>query len=168
MRLHDTRLRRASANDLTEMVGVQRRSVAAGYPDSVRSLLIANPEIVSDELKKRWIEGAVFVVAEFEQQLIGFAAARVGSNVAQAELVALFVEPSRWRSGVGTVLTECITQILSGLGVDRLSVLANPLVEGFYRKTGLVPDGLVQMANYSEVPRFVMAIDSKRTNSSSE
>jgi GNAT superfamily N-acetyltransferase len=159
MRARDIDIRMATSDDLPAMIRVQLHSVTAAYPDPIRALLVANPQIVVEEVSRRWSEGDVFVVARRGERLVGFAAASV--NVSRAELVALFVEPELWRGGIGTALTDFIARRMSAIGVDRLSVLANPLVEGFYTAAGFVPDELVQIPNFGLVPRFLRALDRK-------
>src|SRR5262245_16336817 len=56
---------------------------------------------------------------------------------------ALFVEPHRWKSGIGRALIEHCSEMGRVRGAAVLHVIGNPHAEGFYRSCGFVQTGTV-------------------------
>jgi ribosomal protein S18 acetylase RimI-like enzyme len=90
------------------------------------------------------------LVAEHEGEVAGFVSFgpyRIGQDVSNldpefGEILAIYVDPDRWRAGVGGVLMRAAFEALKQPEV-RLWVLAeNKQAQGFYRKHGLRPDGV--------------------------
>ena len=87
-------------------------------------------------------DGHVFV-AERDGVIVGFAAvlARPDGN---AELDALFVEPSLWKRGVGRLLVEHCADVARGRASRILHVVGNAHAEGFYAACGFRTTGAVE------------------------
>jgi GNAT superfamily N-acetyltransferase len=86
-------------------------------------------------------DGHVFV-AERDGAIVGFAAVLPRPD-GDAELDALFVEPSLWKAGVGRLLVDHCADVARGRSSRILHVVGNPHAEGFYaacrfRATGAV------------------------------
>ena len=115
--------------------------LAALDPDVMaqrRREVLANPE-------RRFTS----MVAEHEGSIAGFVTFgpyRVAQDMTNlqpefGEILAIYVDPDRWRGGVGGALMRTALQRLEQPEV-RLWVLAeNKQAQGFYRKHGLSPDG---------------------------
>jgi GNAT superfamily N-acetyltransferase len=84
------------------------------------------------------------LVAEDEAGVAGFAVWIDGEGADEAELDGLFVEPARWRGGVGRALVAAIGAAAAEAGKTRLHVVANPTALAFYRSCGFVPSGETQ------------------------
>jgi GNAT superfamily N-acetyltransferase len=66
------------------------------------------------------------------------------SPAGEGELRALYVEPSQWRSGVGSVLHAACLAALRRQGCDSAALwvlAANDRARGFYQALGWVADG---------------------------
>ena len=75
--------------------------------------------------------------------MLGFTA--VLPRDAQAcDLDGLFVEPDRWKQGIGRALVQDAFALALGSGARTMHVMANPYAEGFYAKLGFVRTGTVQ------------------------
>jgi GNAT superfamily N-acetyltransferase len=76
-------------------------------------------------------------VAEMNDTIVGFSVL-IAPFADAAELDGLFVDPARWRRGIGTaLLTDAATQARAE-NARTIEVTANPLAVGFYRKFGFV------------------------------
>jgi GNAT superfamily N-acetyltransferase len=98
-----------------------------------REALLANPDAI-DLPGAQIADGHVFV-AEVGGWIRGFAAI-VPREDGDAELDALFVEPSLWRSGVGRALIDHCGATARARGSSALHVIGNPHAEGFYTACG--------------------------------
>jgi ribosomal protein S18 acetylase RimI-like enzyme len=93
------------------------------------------------------------LVAEHEGAIAGFVSFgpyRVRQDMtnldpAYGEILAIYVDPDRWRGGVGGALMRAALEKLEQAEV-RLWVLAeNKQAQGFYRRQGLSPDGVTAL-----------------------
>lgn len=93
------------------------------------------------------------LVAEHERGIAGFVTFgpyRVRQDAADldpafGEILAIYVDPDRWRAGIGGALMRAALRELKQPEV-RLWVLAeNTQAQGFYRKHGLGPDGVTAL-----------------------
>ncbi|HEX3704465.1 MAG TPA: GNAT family N-acetyltransferase [Vicinamibacterales bacterium] len=98
-----------------------------------REALLANPDAI--DLPAEQIAGGHVFVAEVGSWIRGFAAI-VPREDGDADLDALFVEPSLWRSGVGRALIDHCGATARARGSIALHVVGNPHAEGFYAACG--------------------------------
>jgi GNAT superfamily N-acetyltransferase len=103
-----------------------------------RDALLANPDAIVVPAEQI-AAGHVFV-AESDDVIVGFAAVlpRPDGN---AELDALFVEPTLWRGGVGRLLVDRCADVARGRGSRVLHVVGNPHAAGFYVACGFQTTG---------------------------
>ena len=87
-------------------------------------------------------DGHVFV-AHRDAVTIGFAAVLPRAD-RDAELDALFVEPSLWKRGVGRLLVEHCADVARRRGARILHVVGNPHAERFYVACGFNATGAVE------------------------
>jgi len=87
-------------------------------------------------------EGHVFV-AEQDGMIVGFAAV-VPRQDGQAELDALFVDPTLWKRGVGRLLVDHCARVAHERSARLLNVVGNPHAEGFYLACGFRTVGIVE------------------------
>ena len=94
--------------------------------EEYREALLAHPDAIA--LPDAQIADGRVLVAEFEGRIAGFAVVLRRAD-GDAELDGLFVEPGRWRKGVGTRLVRAAEKLAPG--ARHLHVIANPRAEGF-------------------------------------
>jgi GNAT superfamily N-acetyltransferase len=101
--------------------------------ESDRDAVLAHPEVVA--LPPGALEAARVRVAEEPGGVVGFSVVLEGTEGAW-ELDGLFVEPGRWRQGIGAALVTDVAGRAVGADRRRLDVVANPNALGFYLAAG--------------------------------
>jgi len=137
--MSDLVIRLALQAERSSLEALQWRASLANEGD--RDSLLANPDAIV--LPAEHIaEGHVFV-AHGDGVIIGFAAVltRLDGN---AELDALFVEPTLWKRGVGRLLVDYCADVARARGSRLLHVVGNPHAEGFYIACGFRTTGVVE------------------------
>ena len=124
------RIRAARLDERTELEALMRRSSLA--LDEYRADLEAHPGAV--HLPSQQIADGDVIVAEAGGRVAGFAA------VVGGELDGLFVEPNRWRRGIGHALVEEAAHIARRRGLT-LTVISGPNARLFYEKCGFSVEG---------------------------
>lgn len=153
----ETLIRSGAIEDLPLLVDIQRRASLKGYPEPMRTLLESRPELISESFQRQWFADDQVRVASREQRIVGFAVLeRSGSD--EGEMIALFVEPDCWRTGVGKALVDTLVALASRRGERRIVVTANPLALDFYAAAGFILERYVDMANAAAVPRLVLQV----------
>jgi N-acetylglutamate synthase-like GNAT family acetyltransferase len=137
--IKDVVLRSARASEQKDLEALQWRASLNNPGD--REALLAHPDAIELPLEQI-AEGRVFV-AETANTVVGFAAV-LPRDDGDAELDALFVEPDRWRQGLGKALVEHCALAARALGSEALHVIGNPHAEGFYRACGFETLGTEQ------------------------
>ena len=106
-----------------------------------RDALLANPDAIA--LPVEHIANGHVVVAERDAVIVGFASVLPRPD-GDAELDALFVEPSLWKRGVGRLLVEQCAEVARARASRILHVVGNPHAEGFYAACGFRTTGAVE------------------------
>jgi N-acetylglutamate synthase-like GNAT family acetyltransferase len=132
-------IRPARTAERAALEELQRRASLA-LPD-YRAQLEAHPDAI--DLPAVQIAQGRVLVAEDEADVAGFAA-WVDGEADEAELDGLFVEPARWRGGIGRALVAAIAAAAAGAGKRRLIVVANPNAVAFYASCGFADAGETQ------------------------
>ena len=129
-------IRLALHAERSSLEALQWRASLANAGD--RDALLANPDAIVLPVE-HIADGHVFV-AERDDAIVGFAAVlpRLDGN---AELDALFVDPSLWKRGVGRLLVEHCAGVARGRASRVLHVVGNPHAEGFYVACGFRTTG---------------------------
>jgi GNAT superfamily N-acetyltransferase len=146
-------LRRATAADAEAIAGVHVRAWQEAYRAflpadvlaalSVEERLVAWDQTISDA-------AALIVVAENnEHGISGFSATFLPSRDDDAtdtvcEVAALYVEPDRWRRGIGRALLRAALDKATGDGYESATVWLfeeNAAGRSFYETFGFKPDG---------------------------
>jgi GNAT superfamily N-acetyltransferase len=124
-------IRPALQSERSRLEDLQWRASLSNPGD--RDALLANPDAIALPLEQI-AEGHVFV-AERDGVLVGFAAVlpRPDGN---ADLDALFVDPTLWKRGVGRLLVDHCAHVARGRSARILHVVGNPHAEGFYLACG--------------------------------
>ena len=132
-------IRSAVHAERSSLEALQWRASLANPGD--RDSLLANPDALALP-GEQIVDGHVFV-AERDGVIAGFAAVlpRPDGN---AELDALFVDPSRWKRGVGRLLVEHCAGVARGRASRILHVVGNSHAEGFYAACGFRITGAVE------------------------
>jgi len=132
-------IRRAFQTERLSLEALQWRASLANPGD--RASLLANPDAIA--LPGEYIDDGHVFVAERDGVIVGFAAvlARPDGN---AELDALFVEPTLWKQGVGRLLVDHCAEVARGRAARVLHVVGNPHAEGFYDLCGFRTTGAVE------------------------
>jgi GNAT superfamily N-acetyltransferase len=151
-------IRREHPDDAEAVAALHVRAWQAGYagimPDEVLARL--NPAAWAQR-RRQWRtadDDSVFTtyVAEDDDRIVGFATVgpyRQGQDhedldPTYGEILAMYVEPVRWRGGVGTALMATARATLAAAEHDvaRLWVLEqNARARRFYEREGFAPDG---------------------------
>ena len=98
-----------------------------------REALLANSDAIEIPIEQI-ARGQVFV-ADAAGLIVGFAAI-LSRQDGDSELDALFVEPDKWRHGVGQTLIDHCTGAALKNGSAALHVTGNPHAAGFYLACG--------------------------------
>jgi len=135
----DIVIRPARQAERSRLEALQWRASLANAGD--RDALLANPDAIA--LPVEQIADGHVLVAQRAGVIVGFAAVlpRADGN---AELDALFVEPSLWKRGVGRLLVEHCADLARGRASRILHVVGNPHAEGFYVACGFRTTGAVE------------------------
>ena len=137
--MSDIVIRPALPTERSSLEALQWRASLANSGD--RDALLANPDAIA--LPPGQIADGHVLVAERDGAIVGFAAVlpRPDGN---AELDALFVEPSLWKRGVGRLLVEQCADLARGRASRILHVVGNPHAEAFYVACGFRTTGAVE------------------------
>jgi GNAT superfamily N-acetyltransferase len=132
------RIRLARIEERGALEDLQRRSsLALG---EYRAQLEAHPDAI--ELPAKQIALGEVLVAEVDGELAGFAV--ILDQDDRAELDGLFVEPARWRQGIGSALVDAAVHLARDRGLSLITVIANPTAREFYEKCGFAVEGEAQ------------------------
>jgi N-acetylglutamate synthase-like GNAT family acetyltransferase len=128
------------AEERLKLEELQRR--ASLVYDAYRDALLTNPDAIHLPLSQ--LEEKQVRVAEEDGLVLGFTAV-LPRKGGVCDLDGLFVEPDRWRRGIGRALMQdAFVQARNG-GMAVMEVLGNPYAEGFYVKLGFVRTGTVML-----------------------
>ena len=131
------RIRLAKASEREALEALQWRASLALNEHNAQ--LLANPDAI--ELPAEQIDAGAVMVAQQDAAIIGFAVLLIDDN--GAELDGLFVEPERWRQGIGSALVEAAAHRARVAG-RTLMVVAGLTARGFYESCGFTTEGGVQ------------------------
>jgi len=132
-------IRPALASERSSLEALQWRASLANPGD--RDNLLANPDAIAIPVEQI-AAGDVFVAAE-DGVIVGFAAVLTRPD-GNAELDALFVEPTLWKRGVGRLLVEHCAEVARQRASRILHVVGNPHAKGFYAACGFLTTGAVE------------------------
>ncbi len=135
-----TLVRRAEPADHGAVEALQRRASLANA--DYRAQLLAHPDALG--LDPAEIDAGRVLVAAEPDGLTGYANWILGGAEGEAELDGLFVDPDRWRSGIGRALVEAVAEAVREHGCARMTVAVNPAAIDFYRRCGFVQTGETQ------------------------
>jgi GNAT superfamily N-acetyltransferase len=124
------RMRKAQPHERAALEDLQRRASLA-LPQ-YRDKLLANPEAI--HLPQEQLNRGDAWVAEVSGEIAGFAVLEGG------EIDGLFVDPARWRMGIGAALVEAVAHEARRRGVS-LTVTAAPEAREFYGRCGFTVEG---------------------------
>jgi N-acetylglutamate synthase-like GNAT family acetyltransferase len=124
-------VRPAVAAEHQTLEALQRRASLENEGD--RDALLANPSTNKFPIRQI-VEGRVFV-AERNGEILGFYAVLPREDGSR-ELDALFVNPGRWRQGVGRALVAHCSTSAQRAGARYLYVVGNPHAMSFYSACG--------------------------------
>jgi GNAT superfamily N-acetyltransferase len=132
-------IRSALLSERASLEALQWRASLANPGD--RDNLLANPDAIAIPVEQI-ADGHVFV-AEDAGVIVGFATV-VPRPDGNAELDALFVEPSAWKQGVGRALVDQCADVARRRDARVLHVVGNPHAKGFYGTCGFRTTGTVE------------------------
>lgn len=141
-------VRQAVPGDAMAVAVVHVRSWQVGYrglvPDQVLDRMAPEDRVARYDFGPERSGGPLTLVAVDGEALCGFATIGPARSGTPGELWALYVDPDRWRLGVGRLLIEQARTRLVQRGFKEaiLWVMAgNERAERFYRSDGWTPDG---------------------------
>jgi len=129
-------IRPAVAAEQALLESLQTRA-SLGNPGD-HAALLRHPDAIDVPIEQ--IEAGQVFVAENDGVIVGFASV-VPRPDGIAELDALFVEPDRWRRGIGRQLIEHALERARASAAEALHVIGNPHAESFYRASGFETTG---------------------------
>jgi len=132
-------IRVARLVDKAALEELQRRASLANPGD--REAVLSHPDAI--DLPEGQIEAGWAWVAEQDGEVLGFAVAIPRSD-GDFELDGLFVEPARWRQGIGKMLVEHCLSISRSAGAGALHVVGNPHASDFYAGCGFTVAEVVE------------------------
>jgi N-acetylglutamate synthase-like GNAT family acetyltransferase len=133
-------IRPAVVSERSALEALQSRASLNNLGD--RPALLANPEV--NQIPKEQLEAGQVFVAEQSGSVVGFAVI-VPRSDGNVELDGLFVEPDKWRRGIGRQLVDHCAQLARLGGSTALHVVGNPHAEGFYSRCGFTRIGTVDL-----------------------
>jgi GNAT superfamily N-acetyltransferase len=97
-------------------------------------------------------------VADTEKGVAGVVQVRIAGT--EADLLKLFIEPRRIRSGIGTILFRWGAGQARSMGANRMFIEADPDAAPFYRRVGAYDVGLAPSYSIPGrlLPRLVFAL----------
>jgi putative acetyltransferase len=100
------------------------------------------------------IEENVFLVAEVDGQVVGFAE----FAPMRSEIVAMYLHPRHARRGIGTQLFREIEKLASARGISSLYLSSSLSAVSFYEQFGFVAGapGVHRLGNGTEIPCIPM------------
>lgn len=107
--------------------------------DGDREALLAHPDAI--EVPGEQIAAGSVFVAESDGSIAGFATVLPRSD-GDAELDALFVEPTMRRRGIARSLVNHCCEVARSEGAAFLHVVGNPHAQDFYLACGFHPTGM--------------------------
>jgi GNAT superfamily N-acetyltransferase len=146
----DIAIRVARPDERPGLEALQWRASLANAGD--REAQLAHPDAIV--LPMEQIAAGGVYVAECDNVVGGFAAI-VPRQDGDAELDALFVEPSLWQRGIGRRLVDHVAGVARAAGASVLHVVGNPHAKGFYSACGFQEMGRV-------ATRFGVGLDMRR------
>lgn len=153
-----TKVRPETPEDAEELAALHVRAWQQGYAGILPDELLAGLDAQTWAQRRREALARnetpyTSLVAEQDGAVAGFVTFgpyRVGQDMTNldpefGEILAIYVDPGRWRGGVGGALMRAALGELLQPEV-RLWVLAeNKQAQGFYRRHGLSPDGVTAL-----------------------
>ena len=124
-------LRKAALADHEVLNEIKR--AASLVSDEYRKSLLANPNLLM--VSEDRIRSGQVIVAEENGQVVGLA--DISIREVGLELQGLFVEPSKWKRGVGRLLVEgAVEHFGKEAATKSLHVVASPDARDFYLACG--------------------------------
>jgi len=139
----DVTIRSANTDEADTLTSIALASKAIwGYDDNFMSQC-------RDELTitKEYIQLSEVYIAEFAEQVVGFYGLTV--NKPHGVLDFLYVSPDLLKQGIGRKLWDHLLKMAKSLGIQSISIDAEPNAENFYRsmgakRIGTTPSGSIQ------------------------
>lgn len=124
-------IRNACAEEAQLLTDLAVRSKRAwGYSDAFMAAVM--PDMIVHE---RYLTEEHGFVAEEDGVPLGYAIVRIDRDAAY--LRDLFIEPSRFRSGIGSALFRFAAQFAQAHGARKITLYGDPNAIGFYERLGM-------------------------------
>ena len=151
-------VRRATPDDAAGIARVHVRGWQVGYRGLLADEVLDGLRV--DERTSSWRErlthpdptGATTSVAVAGDRVLGFTSAGTSRDddapAGTHEVWALYVDPDRWRAGVGRLLADALVEDLAGAGALRVTLWvlsANARARAFYESQGWVVEGATRV-----------------------
>jgi len=104
--------------------------------------------------------GCVQVAQDSSEEVVGVVAVTTTTLQGIALLYGIYVEPERWKRGIGRRLFEAAVARTKELKAGALMIYAEPLAEGFYRRMGAIRigEGPFFYSPETILPRFLYLV----------
>jgi len=132
-------IRKMRKEDTVNVQDVAKKSWNATYEGIIPSAIQENflKSAYSDEMMKKRLNGSLFLVAEIENIIVGFANYSPVNNKGEAELGAIYIYPEHQGEGIGTALLQEGIRNLEGVKEIFINVeKENKTGKTFYEAKG--------------------------------
>lgn len=148
-------VRQAATTDNVDVVAVKRDAIRDGAGDAYSAAQVAawtpGEAELADYETALDDDRYLVLVAEVDERVVGFGVL----NVENGSLLALYIEPERRGTGIGSTLLGHIESSARMNGADALDLLASRNAVGFYEDSGYERDGTVRREIDGETLEFV-------------
>jgi GNAT superfamily N-acetyltransferase len=157
--MESAQIRHATADDADKIAAVHVRSWQIAYRGYMPENFLDNIDV--EKRAKLWREvtqnpDKITLVAQESGTIVGFAALGPSrdsdATLNMAEVSAIYVDPERWREGIGRSLLAASLDQLRTRGFDQLTLWvleANSRARSFYKSFGFVEDGAAKHDDHS-------------------
>ena len=123
-------LRPPTESELAALSDLALRSKAVwGYDEAFMAACVEELTLTVQDLGETHLQ-----LAEDAAGVVGFVQVEIDGDL--ADLLKLFIEPTRLRTGAGRILFDWATETARAQGAQRMTIEADPDAAPFYRRMG--------------------------------
>ena len=123
-------LRPPIESELAALSDLALRSKAVwGYDEAFMAACVEELTLTAQDLGETHLQ-----LAEDAAGVVGFVQVEIDGDL--ADLLKLFIEPTRLRTGAGRILFDWATETARAQGAQRMTIEADPDAAPFYRRMG--------------------------------
>jgi GNAT superfamily N-acetyltransferase len=136
-------IRKAVAEDAAGLAAVHIGTWQVAYQDDFSSEFLAS---LDHTRRTKWwsqqiADGAEILVGEVDGSVAGFSLHGAADDEGWGEILAIYVRPASWSTGLGYELFRGAIQVLEGMGFNNVMLWvleSNTRARAFYERQGMV------------------------------